>query len=232
MTTITISRQFGSGGDEIADLISTSLNLHIFDKFSIARAARDSGLSDQEIIDFSEDNYKVRNFLDRVFNRSQVITQVQYWKEEPSGNRIPETVQLNEDIALALVKNAIRSAHRMGDVIIVGRGGQAILKDESNVLHVRVIAPMESRIQKVKERLKAAEKKYPADISIRRDAQDLILARDEASKDYLGRFYNLDLDNPLLYHMVINTGKMSVPHAAELIVQAIRKMDLLEKQFV
>ncbi len=229
MTTITISRQFGSGGDEIAELISSALNFRLFDKFSIVKAARDSGLSDQEIIDFSEENYKVRNFLDRIFNRSQIITQVQYWKEAPSGNRVSEVVQLNEDIALALVKNAIRSAHRIGNVIIVGRGGQAILKDESDVFHVRVIAPLETRIQKVKEQLKLTERSYPADITIRRDAQDLILARDEASKDYLDRFYHLDLDNPLLYHLVVNTGKLSVQDSAELIVQTVRKMCIFVK---
>jgi cytidylate kinase len=229
MTTITISRQFGSGGDEIAELVNKSINFQVFDKHIIALAARDSGLSDQEIIDFSEDNYKVRNFLDRIFNRSHVLAQVQYWREDNQGIRISEVVPLDEEIALALVQNAIRSAHRKGNMIIVGRGGQAILRGESNALHVRIVAPMEERIQRVKELLKSSEKTYPADISIRREAQDLILAHDEASKDYLNRFYKVDLDDPLLYHLVINTGKVNLQHAAELIVEAVRKLNPIEK---
>ena len=63
MTVITISRQYGSGGDVIADWICKKIGYHLFDKHILVKAALDVGLSEQEVFDYSEDTYKVRNFL-------------------------------------------------------------------------------------------------------------------------------------------------------------------------
>lgn len=89
------------------------------------------------------------------------------------------------------------------------------------MLHIRVEAPMEQRIQRVKEKLRATRKLYNADIELRRDAQDIIVERDAASVDYLKRFYHADWDDPLLYHLVINTGRVSIEQAAEIIAHMV-----------
>ncbi len=82
MATITISRQFDSGGDEIANTISAITGYCLFDKHILARAAFDAELSDHEIIDYSEENFKVKNFLDRLLGRSLQLAKVQVWKED------------------------------------------------------------------------------------------------------------------------------------------------------
>ncbi len=224
MAVITISRQYGSGGDEIASRVCELLGYQHFDKRLIARATMEVGLSEQEIVDYSEENHKVRSFLDRLFGRQSVVASTRVWKEDASGARSAEEIRLNEDAALALVQKAVRSAYRAGDLVIVGRAGQVILKDNPGVLHVRVEAPLEDRIQRVKEQIKAARKLYHADIELRRDAQDLIIERDAASIDYLNRFYHVDWDDALLYHIIINTGKLSIDQAAEVIVQLVKQI--------
>src|SRR3989337_1001608 len=96
MTTITISRQYGSGGDEIANRVCDILSYRRFDKRMLVQAAVQSGLSEQEVIDYSEEDYKVRGFLERLFGRSTTIATVRVWEENVSGIRMPDEIKLSE----------------------------------------------------------------------------------------------------------------------------------------
>lgn len=221
MAMITISRQVGSGGDEIANRLCEILGYQQFDKRMIVQAAAESGLSEQEIAawpaEYSEESFKVRGFLDRLFNRGGMVAQARVWREDATGARMVEEVMLSEESIVALVQNAIRSAHRAGKIVIMGRGGQVLLKDQADVLHVRIEAPLEQRIQRVKEQMRASRQTFHADIELRRDAQDWIHERDSSSAEYLRHFYHVDWSDPLLYHLVINTGKMRIDQAVDTI---------------
>jgi CMP/dCMP kinase len=225
MTVITISRQYGSGGDEIAVLLGQALQYQDFDKRLILQAAAESGLSDQEIMDFSEESHQARGFFERLFSPRQVPQVGRVWREDASGARVMEEVPMSEEVLLSLMQRAIRGAVRAGQMIIVGRGGQAVLRDEPGVLHVRVEAPMEDRIQRLKETLRSDLGMTNTDIELRRMAQDRIVERDAASADYLKRFYRIDWADPLLYHVVLNTGRLTVEQAAHLIVALVRAME-------
>ncbi|HEY9076571.1 MAG TPA: cytidylate kinase-like family protein [Anaerolineaceae bacterium] len=223
MTIITISRQFGSGGDEIANRLSALLNYPCFDKSMVAKAAQEAGLSEQEIIDYSEDSHKVRTFFDRLFNRPLPVASVRVWRESLDGVRTNEEYELSENSAVALMQKAIQMAYQEGNMIIVGRGGQALLKGRPDVLHLRIIAPLEDRIQHLKEQLKESRQIYQADLELRRLAQDQIIERDNISADYLKRFYHIDWDDPSYYHLIINTGMLSIEQAAEMIAALVRQ---------
>jgi len=225
MAVITISRQFGSGGDEIADHICQSLGYRHFDKRLIAKAAADAGFSEQQDLDFSEENHKVKNFIDRLFTRSRPVAHVRVWKESTDGVRVTEEMQLSEEHALALVQKAIEVAYQNGNVVILGRGGQILLKDRPDVLHVRIEAPMEDRIQRVKNQLKLEKSMALDTIDTRRVAQDMIEQRDAASADYLKCFYSIDWSDPLHYHLVINTGKLSPVVAAQNVVDLVHCLE-------
>ena len=137
MAVITISRQYGSGGDEIVDRVCKLLGYRCFDKQLLIQAANEAGLSEQEITDFSDENYKVENFMDRLFNRSSPRR-----LERKTTGRLNGEPRLTEAMAFALVNKAIEAACKVGNIVIVGRGGQIVLKDCSNVLHVRIEAPL------------------------------------------------------------------------------------------
>jgi CMP/dCMP kinase len=230
MTTITISRQYGSLGDEIARRVCEILGYGYFDKLMIIQAARSAGLSEQEIIDYSEENYKIRNFFDRLMGRSQTVAQMRVWKEDSKGARTSEEISLDEDAALKLVQDAIHYAHTSGNVVIVGRGGQILLRDLPDVLHVRIEAPEEDRIQRVKEWLRTSDQPNGNSVDLRREAQDLINIKDGHSADYIKRFYNADWDDPHLYHLVLNSGKLSIEQAAQIISKLTLEFDLQEKK--
>ena len=110
MTTITVSRQFGSAGDEIIEKVCQVLGYHQFGKGEIAQAAFEAGLSSLEVVDYSEDNYKIKNFFDRLFKRPTTVAQLHVWKENAQGMRSVERVEIDEESALALVQKAINTA--------------------------------------------------------------------------------------------------------------------------
>jgi cytidylate kinase len=122
---------------------------------------------------------------------------------------------------LTLVQKAIRSAQETGKIVILGRGSQVLLQTLPDVLHIRIVAPLEDRIQRVKDELKLKRQTFQADVESRRDAQDLILERDAASADYIKRYYQQDWADPGLYHAVLNTGRLSLERATQIIIDLV-----------
>ena len=217
MAVITISRQFGSGGDEIINRVCQVMGYRLFNKRMVEEAAREAGLGEGEIIDYSEENHKVRSFFERLFTGVPAAHYGGMWPEDVAMLRTTEELRMREEDALQLVRKAIWREYQAGDVVIAGRGGQVVLKDCPNVLHVRLVAPMEDRIHTVREALRQSTHRYEADIEVRRAAQDQILQKDAASADYIKRFYGEEWDSPLLYHLVINTGRMTTEKAVQTI---------------
>jgi cytidylate kinase len=219
MAVITISRQYGSGGDEIAVRICQELGCRAFDKRMMAQVASEMGLSEREIVDFSEANYKVRGFLERLFGRrsARVVAEAGAWTQDTSGARAVQVEQLDEEWCVRMVRTTIQAAYERDNVVIVGRGGQAILQDKPGVLHVRLQAPLDARILRVR---------YQETVGLapefqQRAAHDLVADRDRAGAEYLQRFYDVDWADPSLYHMVLDTKKWGIEPCVQLIVQAV-----------
>jgi cytidylate kinase len=210
MAVVTLSRQYGSGADDVAARVCDMLGYRFFDKSMMARAASEFGLTAENIVDFSEENYEVRGFMDRL-RGPRVVAQRRVWREDPAGRRVADVEQLDEEQAITMVQGMVRSACGNDNVVILGRGGQAILQGEPGVLHVRVEAPLEARAQRLRDQ------EGMTDQAARRTAE----ARDKAAADYLKRFYEIDWADSTLYHMVINTGRFDSEAAARLIVSAV-----------
>jgi cytidylate kinase len=212
MAVITISRQYGSGGNEIATRVCEVLEYRYFDKQLMAELALEMGLSPGEVVDFSEQDYKMRGFLERLFNwRGSRVAHTATWSEDSSGAKKQVIEELNEAKSVAMVEGIIGAAHKAGNIVIVGRGGQAILKGKANVLHVRIESPLDDRNLRIHEQQK---------VSLGM-AQDMAVNHDRAAADYLRRFYDIDWANPAHYDMVLNTHKLGIEGAVQLIVKAV-----------
>jgi cytidylate kinase len=211
MATITISRQYGSEGDEIAANVCQMLGYQSFDKHLMEKVAAEVGLTESEIVDFTEDQHRVRGFLDRMLGAKPIVTQTRNWSEDRSGVRAVEVKQIDVAESIALVQAVIRAACKRGNVVIVGRGGQAALRNEPSVLHVRIEAPLETRVHRVQLRESLTFEQ----------AREVVAQRDRAAADYLKRFYGVDWSDSLLYHLSLNTGRWSIESASGLIVNAI-----------
>ena len=102
----------------------------------------------------------------------------------------------------------------LGNVIIVGRAGNLVTAKNPHVLHVRLVAPLEDRIA----RISLADHKTPA------EARKFCLEEEAARARYLKTYFNCDINDPLLYHLVINTSRVGCDPAARLIAEAVQRL--------
>ena len=211
MAVVSVSSQFGSGGGEIAARVCDMLGYRYFDKGVMARMASEFGWSSSVVVDFSEEMYKVRGFLDRL-RGPRVVALNRTWRQDTSGRRVPEVDEVDEEQAIRMVRSTVEAAYKDGNVVILGRGGQTILKDKPDVLHVLLEAPIEDRVRRIRDREGVGQ----------RDAQRLITDRDRAAEDYMKRFYGgVDWTDLTHYHLIINTSRWDTEAAAHLIVNAV-----------
>lgn len=107
----------------------------------------------------------------------------------------------------------------IGNVILVGRGGVVITSKLSNVFHVRLVGSLEKRIE-------YGRRVYGVD---RDAALNFIKKRDEGRRRYLKDYFGVDVDNPLLYHIVINTDLIGYEEATRMIGDEVIKRFRLDK---
>jgi cytidylate kinase len=184
----------------------------------ILQVAADVGLSENEIVDFSEDSHTARNFFERLFGGSRTVARSRVWVETPGGERQAQDVRLDDQSSVAITQASVQAAFRRGNVIIIGRGGQAILRGRKDVLHVRIVAPIEQRVARL------VDEQFTSYDS----AAQMIKSHDRASQDYLKHYYDVDWDDPLLYHLVINTGRVSIDQAARGIARIAPEFEAAE----
>ncbi len=215
MAVVTISRQFGSGGTEVARRVCELLEYRYLDKLLIGQVATEVGLSGKELVEFSEEHTKVRNFLERLLLPGPHTTaRYSVRVQGEAGTRTVDVVQLDDARSASLVRSAIHTAYQQGDVVIVGRGGQATLQDMPGVLHVRIEAPMPARVLRIqaRERIVAEE------------AREMALRHDKAAEQYLKKLFAIRWDDANLYHLIVNTGKWELEAAAQIIANAVERL--------
>ena len=123
MAIITISRQLGSLGNEIARQLEKQLKLKHLDKETLEEQFEEWGVPDENIRKYDE-------------------RKPTFW----------ENFSTDKDLYLHFMKKAILDVAAKGECVILGRGGQLLLGDIPGILKIRIIAPMALRIQRVMER--------------------------------------------------------------------------------
>ncbi len=202
---ITVSRQVGSGGNEIAREVAKLLGWSYFDKTLMVEVGREVGVSEEDIVDFCEDTYKVQTLVDKMLLRKKPAKQSFTIKDNA---HIRKT--LEEEHCLSTIQTVINSLASRGKTVIVGRGGQAILKHKLGVLHVRIVAPKAVRVERIMQSEGLSQQ----------DAQKLVEENDKATEEYLQRFYSIDWEDPANYDIVLCTSKIDWATAAKMIATA------------
>jgi len=108
---------------------------------------------------------------------------------------------------LESVQQIVEQLAAEGNVVVVGRAGQIILRGYPGVLHVRITAPLALRVERIAARhsISAAAAKARVESS------------DQSRSTYVRRHYHVDWDDPKSYDLVINTEIIPVPVARDLI---------------
>src|SRR5205807_1558711 len=108
-----------------------------------------------------------------------------------------------------VVETAITGGH----IVIVGRGSQVLLRQRRDILHARIVAPLEQRIAYVMRREGLSYE----------DAQARIRYKDSGRVRYLQTQHHCSPADPLLYDLVINTAVLDLESALDLISLALER---------
>ena len=118
----------------------------------------------------------------------------------------------NKSRAVYAMRSILREAAMEGNSVIVGRGGNMELKERSDLLRIRIIADSETRSTRLRQERGVD----------RSQASRMLKQSDKERLEYVKHFFLVDLSDPGLYDIVINTSRISPDASARLIVQAAR----------
>ncbi len=196
---ITISRQAGSGGHLVAEKLAELLQ-HQEPKGSCPWTVFDKNLVEKVL---EEHNLPSRMSK---FMREDKISEISDTMDELFGLHPPSWTLVHQSA------ESILHLAELGHVIIIGRGAHVITRKLDYVFHVRLVGSLENRVRYVRERDPSLSEKA---------ALVLIHEEDQGRKRYLRKYFDKDIDDPLLYHLVINTDLVPYEEAARVIAMAV-----------
>jgi CMP/dCMP kinase len=198
---ITISRQYGAGGSEVAARVAGTLGWRVVDNELVERVAARAGLAPEDVAQREE---RVSTFIERLA-RTVVAATPELVMPPEAGGTAPT---LSEDDLVRVTERVVEEVAAEGRVVLVGRAAPAVLARERDAIHVKVVAPRDWRVRAVAERLRIA----PEEAARLTDETDRNRAR------YHRQHYHRDWSDPANYHLTLNTAALGLDGAAEVIV--------------
>lgn len=194
---VTITRMTGSGGHTVASLLAEYLQMRIvghepwtvFDQNLVETVLEDHKIQER-VTDFMEEGHT-----------SMLKDAVEVWIESS-----PSSWTVVQWINATILRLA-----QAGNVILIGRGATVIASKVVTAFHVRLIASMENRIERVQH-------VYDLD---RKAAISYIKKKDDGRRRYLKDYFDADIDDPFLYHLTINMDTVGFDEAAALIGEEV-----------
>jgi cytidylate kinase len=204
---ITISRQYGAGGSEVAARVARALGWRVVDNELIERVAARAGLTPEDVAQREE---RVSTFVERLAQTVVAATPELVVPPEAGGT----APTLSEADLVRVTERVVEEVAADGKVVLVGRAAPAVLARERDAIHVKLVAPSEWRIRAVVERLG-----IPAE-----EARSLMDDTDRNRARYHKQHYRRDWNDAANYHLVINTAALGLDGAAEVIVWRARSL--------
>jgi cytidylate kinase len=198
---ITINREFGSGGREIAQKLSELLDVKLYDKAFLATIREKFNLTEEEAEKIKAEKpnwwaefcrfYKQFGITPDYTQKSFEVTSKQLYHAEAK---------------------ALRDLAEQEACVIVGRSGFHVFKDTPNTIKIFLIAEMEHRVKRIMEKYKLDEK----------EARKLIDDTDKARENYTKTFAEVSRYDARNYDLVINVTPFTTDQVAQFLAYNIR----------
>jgi cytidylate kinase len=229
MPIVTVSGQVGAGAREAGRPAANQLGIDYVDQEILVEAARVMGVPMESVVPFDERTAsrgeRLAAMLRRFFETSAAagaaepmlgsggldVLLSRTYGEVASGEGLQE---VSDETYLATLSGIVSDLAAQGNVLIIGRGSQVILKDCPGALHVLLVAPLDQRVAFIAER-EALSKEA---------ATKRVHDGDRGRAAFHHKFFKVDVDNPALYHLTLNTGRLSIEDAAQLIHDVARRI--------
>src|SRR5688572_27831842 len=207
MAIITISRMYGSGGSEVAARVAQLLGWSLFDNAFVDAVAERLGVPAAEVQAREE---RTPSLVERLASALAVASPELL---PPPTEQLPPSEERLAEVTRRIIEEAVARGH----AVLVGRGAQSVLARRAGVLHVFCFAPRDALVRRVAERrgvsLAEAEK----------NVDEINKQRDQYGRTTFKRSWTA----PENYHLCVNTEWLGIDGAADLIVDAARRMGFL-----
>jgi cytidylate kinase len=226
MPVITMTGKITSGAREVGRLVANVLGIDFVDQQLMVQAAQRCGVPVGVMAEHDERYATFRKRVSSVVNtlleRSAVsgadpltgATGLEAVLSQTYADMARDTSERNVSDAsyIETMTALIRELAASGQIVILGRGSQMILRDLPRALHVLCIAPDDLRYQRLAER---------DEIGLD-DARKRGIESDQGRAAFYRKFWKVDVEDPRLYDLTIDTSRISYENAAEIVATAAR----------
>jgi cytidylate kinase len=201
---VTISATFGAGGSVIGPVVAERLGVPFVDRAIPYTVAVEIGCTLEEALAHDD---RTAHGLGRMLADAARLPNIALGGMDvylPYRGVVPE-----EEFVLR-TEQVIREIAEHGGGVVLGRGAQVVLADDTSALHVRLDGPREARLERARETM---------DLSVV-EARVLLEDNDRARAAYVKHFYRADPADPALYDLVIDSTRLTAAASADIIVTA------------
>ena len=202
MPILTVSRLYGSGGSEVAELTAKQLGWSLLDNAVVDAVATRMGLSIAEVRDREE---RVPSLVERL--TSAMAMGSQEWAPPIAAAKRPTDEQLIE-----VTRHIIEEAIARGPVVVVGRGAQEMLAEREDALHVFCYAPRKALIARTMQREGVGAE----------EAARLVDNTNKERDQWVRLHWERDRRAHENYDLSVNTERLGIEGAARLVVTAAK----------
>jgi len=182
---ITIEREYGCGGGDIAKLVANRLSWKLWDQQLTEEIARLANCPKAVVQEREEKNDPLYYRLFKSFLRGSY---------EGSINA-PKLNLVDSETILKTTKRVVEHVAEKGNSVIVGRGSQQFLKNRKDTLRVFLYAPREDKVRRLLSRGKSEK-----------DSEELVDTVDRERADFIQKYFNVDWPDRSIYHVMLNTA--------------------------
>ncbi len=200
MSVITIARLSGSGGDVIASRVAEAMGYGFVDSALLATIAARVGVSMEDVMPFDEK----AGSPSMEWLKSIITPQI--------GKIIGhENNQIGPEGYFSSLKTVVLGLAEQGNIVIVGRGSQFILRETADAFHIRIIAEPAARVDWLCRYYGIS----------REEALNRIKRSDSMRKSFIQRYFRADWDDQFAYDMIINTTRIGIDEAVENVISSV-----------
>jgi cytidylate kinase len=181
---ITIEREYGCGGGEIAQLVANRLGWKLWDQRLTEEIAKLANCPKAVVEAREERNDPLYYRLFKSFMRGSF---------EGSLNA-PKLHLVDSETIANIARRVVEHAAEKGHCVIVGRGSQQFLKTRSDTLRVFLYAPRADKVRRLLARGKSEQ-----------EAQELVDSVDRERADFIEKYFNVEWPDRVVYHTMMNT---------------------------
>lgn len=231
MAVIAIEGRIGSGTTEVGRRVAKEFGIDYIDRLLLADIARRLGATVEALADAerrvpsraSRFAYRIQRMLQRSAVAGMggdpyfgpgietLLARPYHDIEEPVATSAEEVDWRH---FVDTTTEVVNDLAEIGNVVILSRGGVAILKDRPNVLRVGLITHQHERVRRIMERETLSEE----------DAIEWIEHSDQAQLRYFQRAFDTTPLDPFLYHFMLHTGEIGTEYAAQVVIDAARRI--------